>query len=176
LVEEFQVRPVVLNRHPAAYVLSIKEKNWWFDFDHFLQQPHFFSGVLAPLEEEVRAFKNQEAQKDIVDNASLLWKVFYTQVRGYQEAFPNWFYITHEDLSLDPITHFKAMCAYLDIEFHQGMKNFILESTQASEKKEFKRDAFKNAQKWKEKLSSQDKERIYKIVAPVSDAFYNRWN
>ena len=36
MVDEFALKPIVLVRHPAAYVLSIKEKNWWFDFDNFL--------------------------------------------------------------------------------------------------------------------------------------------
>lgn len=175
IVEEFTVKPILLIRHPAAYVLSIKEKNWWFDFDNFLKQPNFFSGRLVPLKNEVNEFKKSETTKDIIDNAALLWKVFYTQVLEYQEKYPEWFFITHEELSIEPLKNYNLMCQYLGLEFRESMKDFIIETTQAKENEEFKRDAVKNTEKWKKKLSEHEKNRIYTIVKNVSDQYYKKW-
>lgn len=176
LVAEFEVRPVILVRHPAAYVLSIKEKDWWFDFDSLLSQPHFFDGELEVLREEVTEFKKFEKQKSIVENAALLWKVFYTQVAEYRRNQPGWFYITHEELSIDPLLHFKKMFEYLDIEFVKEVQHYILESTQALDQAEFNRDSAKNTTKWVEKLTDDEKRTIYQITKEVSDQFYPGWH
>lgn len=175
LVEEFDIKPILLIRHPAAYVLSIKEKNWWFDFDHFLNQPQFFIGMLTSLKEEVVQFKQNEETKDIIDNAALLWKVFYTQVLEYQQHFPDWFFISHEALSMEPLKNYQLICDYLGLEFQDAMKDYILETTQAEEKEEFKRNAKENSEKWKRGLSETEKNRIYKIVGSVSNHFYKKW-
>ncbi len=175
LVQEFDVCPVLLIRHPAAYVLSIKEKNWWFDFDNLLSQSNFFSDGLAPLRTEVREFKKNESEKSIVENAALLWKVFYAQVEIYRKTFPDWFYITHEELSTDPMTNFERMFNYLGIEFNDRVRTYIKESTQAEDQAEFKRDSAKNTSKWKERLSSAEKQTIFRLTKEVSEKFYDSW-
>ncbi|MAL59272.1 MAG: hypothetical protein CMC14_04415 [Flavobacteriaceae bacterium] len=175
LVNTFQIKPIILIRHPAAYVLSIKEKNWWFDFDHFLKQPDFFIGNLEPFKGEVIAFKKEEDSRSIVDNAALLWKIFYAQVKEYQEKYPEWFYISHEELSINPLQHFKSMCQYLDLEFNESIKKYITASTQAKSNEEFKRDSKKNSEKWKYRLSQDEKESIYAITASISNHFYKKW-
>ena len=176
LVTEFNVYPVLLVRHPAAYVLSIKEKDWWFDFDHMLKQPHFFEDGLEHLKDEVVSFKKNEKEKSIIDNAALLWKVFYTQVDHYRIHYPQWFYITHEALSIDPITNYKAMFGYLGLDFNEKIRNYIKESTQASQQREFKRDSAKNATKWMERLTYKEQQKVYEVTKGVSDKFYESWN
>lgn len=176
LVEEFEVRPVILIRHPAAYALSIKEKNWWFDFDNFLMQPDFFKGAMAHLKPEVVAFQANADKKTIMENAALLWKVFYTQVSLYQREHPNWFYITHEELSIDPYVQFEKMFDYMGIDFSAKVKAYILESTQATAKEEYKRDAVANSIKWKNRLTNTEKETVYSITKEVSDSYYDSWS
>lgn len=102
IAKQFNATSIILIRHPAAYALSIKEKNWWFDFDNFLQQENFFTNGLEALKDEVIDFKRNESAHSIIENAALLWKVFYSQVRWYQENYPEWIYIKHEDLSINP--------------------------------------------------------------------------
>lgn len=176
LVEQYDVSPVILIRHPAAYVLSIKEKNWWFDFENLLVQPHFFTGGMEHLKDEVVQFNSNKEEMSIVENAALLWKVFYTQVSLYQKEFPNWFYVTHEELSLEPESSFKRMFAYLNLEFNESVSEYLIESTQATNKAEFKRDSVKNTTKWESKLSETEKTAIYSITAPISDQYYEPWS
>jgi len=175
LVSEFKLKPVILIRHPAAYALSIKEKNWWFNFENFSKQPLFFSEELQPLEAEVLAFQERETKKDIIENAALLWKVFYTQVLMYQKNYPEWFYITHEELSLDPVFNFERLFDYLELEFNTSVKRYITESTQSNVSGEFKRDSAENTLKWQKKLSEQEKTHIFNITHSVSDHFYETW-
>ncbi len=175
LVEQFGLKPVILIRHPAAYVLSIKEKNWWFDFNNLLQQRDFFSGALSHLKAEVEAFQQKADEKTIIENAALLWKVFYTQVFEYRTSHPDWFYITHEALSLDPLDEFEKMFRYLDLSFTHSTRAYILETTGTRQGGEFVRDSKYNATKWQDLLSEEEKKSIRQITGQTASEFYTNW-
>jgi hypothetical protein len=175
LVDRFEVKPVILIRHPAAYVLSIKEKQWWFDFNNLSAQDHFFSGRLAPLKEEVTQYQSNKEDRSIIENASLLWKIFYTQVLEYREQYPEWFYISHESLSVEPLAEFKKMFDYLELDFNKKVENHICKSTMADKGSEFVRDSRSNATKWQEKLSDPEKEMVRNITWGVAKEFYTSW-
>ena len=175
LVEQFDLKPVILIRHPAAYVLSIKEKNWWFDFENLLQQKDFFSGALTHLRAEIEAFQQQADKKTIIENAALLWKVFYTRVLEYKATHPDWFYITHEALSLDPLGEFEKMFHYLDLSYTDATRTYILETTGTRQGGEFVRDSKYNATKWQELLSEEEKESIREICGKTAAQLYTNW-
>jgi hypothetical protein len=175
LVDQFDLKAVILIRHPAAYVLSIKEKEWWFDFENLLNQKDFFTGMLRPLRTEVETYQSDRENRSIVENASLLWKVFYTRVLEYKQEHPEWYYCTHEALSLDPRSEFKKMFAYLDLEFNTDVEHFIESSTQATLGGEFVRDSRSNATKWQQKLNIQEQEQIRTITWDVAKYFYTDW-
>ena len=147
LAKSFNVQPVILIRHPAAFVLSIKEKEWWFDFTNFLEQPNFFNDGLEFLQNEVEVYQSHKESKTIVENAALLWKVCYAQVWVYQKNHPQWYYVTHEDLSVNPEIEFKKIFTYLDLEFNGEVQDYIAKTTKAksSEQGQFVRDSQKNA-------------------------------
>ena len=175
LVEEFHVRPVLLIRHPAAYVLSIKEKKWWFNFDNFLLQPGFFDGELAHLKEEVIHFKKREPTATIIENAALLWKIFYTQVASYKNRYPEWFFTTHEELSITPIKTYENLFGYLELTYSDSIQEYIEETTNARNITQYERNSEANTQKWRDRLSSAEKEIIYNIVGDVSNMFYEKF-
>ena len=175
LVKEFDLIPVIIIRHPAAYVLSIKEKGWWFDFDNLLKQSDFFSGELEHLKREVVNFKENEKERTIIENAALFWKIFYTQVKEYKMNYPNWYFITHEDLSVDPLNEFQNMFSYLGLEFNNDVRNYIKSSTHTLEAGKHIRNSKENAIKWVHKLSDEEKELIFKITSPVAEVFYDKF-
>src|SRR4051794_41669947 len=88
-------------RHPAAFASSIKLKRWHFDFNHFLRQEELMNGLLAPFADDVRqlAAKND----DLLEQAILQWRCFHHAIRQYQLSRPDWQFVRHEDLSLDPL-------------------------------------------------------------------------
>ena len=177
LVQKYQVKPVVLIRHPAAYVLSIKEKNWWFDFNNFLRQENFFTGPMAELRHEVEAFKKHEKEMDIVANAALLWKVFYTQVKHYQECFPDWHFVTHEALSIETKKEFQKIFEFIELDLTPSVLNKINESTNADSGEEAKhiRNAEENAVKWKHKLNDEERFKIKECTNELAVHFYGKY-
>ncbi|WP_298262451.1 sulfotransferase [uncultured Lutibacter sp.] len=172
LAKEFDMLPIVIIRHPAAFALSIKEKNWWFDFDNLLNQPHFFEGELAHLKEEVTAYKSSKKKEDIITNAALIWKVIYTQVAYYQSIYPQWLYVKHEALSLNPVVEFQKIFDYIGLELNSKTVDYIKKSTQSKEELEHARNSKENAYKWENKLSNQEIEKVLCITKPVYELFY----
>ena len=56
LAERFNMDVVIMIRHPAAFVDSIRERNWTHDFNHFLKQPLLLVKHLSPFKEEIIEF------------------------------------------------------------------------------------------------------------------------
>ena len=175
LNKEYNILPIIIIRHPAAYVLSVREKNWWFDFDNFIKQENFFKGELNHLLEEVMEFKRDEKQKSIIENAALFWKVCYEQVVYYQEKYPDWFYIKHEVLSIETENIFGNMFNYLQLDFNTEVKKYIRDSTNAKVETQYNRNSSENSKKWVGKLTENEKEIIYSITHSVSDKFYDKF-
>ena len=174
LVQEYHIKPLVLIRYPAAYVLSIKEKEWWFNFDSLLEQEHFFNGDLKFLREEVLAY-GRKSNPTLIENAALMWKICYAQVLHYKEKFPHWYFIKHEELSENPLQEFQKIFNYFEITFTPRVKNYIVATTRAKENTIHSRDASANAVKWKQKLTMEEKQTIYNIVHDVSDQYYEKF-
>ena len=74
LAARFDMDVLILIRHPAAFVSSLKIKNWNFPFDHFLQQPKLIRNHLAIYEEEIQEYATQKFE--VINQAILLWKFF----------------------------------------------------------------------------------------------------
>ena len=60
LVTAFHMDPVVMIRHPAAFVNSVVSKGWRHPFEHFIDQPLLMRDHLAGFEGELRRFAASE--------------------------------------------------------------------------------------------------------------------
>lgn len=58
LAKRFDFKVIVMIRHPAAFVGSIKVKGWSFPFSHFLRQPSLLRGPLSKYKDEIYVFSN----------------------------------------------------------------------------------------------------------------------
>ena len=173
LAESFGMRVVLLIRHPAAFVSSLKGLNWTYDFNNFVRQPLLMnSHNLEPFREEIEDFAVNE--RPIIEQASLLWRIFYSTVRHYQEEFPEWIYLKHEVLSRDPVNEFKKLYERLNLNFTENIQEEILHLTCdnqftdpiAFDPSRLKRDSKKNVYLWKSRLS---KDEILFIKSNVND-------
>ena len=173
LVKKLNVIPVVLIRHPAAFVLSVVEKKWRFNFQELLKQPHFFEGHLKVYENEVVSFAVNDKEVSLIENASLAWKVFHAQILHYKNCYPEWYFVTHESLSMHPIEEYKKMFAYLQIPFTEKVRAYIDKSTQPVIETDRLRNAAKNSFKWKDIFNAKELETIYRITNPIASKFYD---
>jgi hypothetical protein len=176
--ERFSTKNVVLIRHPAAFVSSIKKQGWKFHFNHLLEQPLLMRDYLFPFEQEITTYAARE--QDTIDQASLMWRLIHFVITKYKDKNPSWIYLRHEDVSKDPLLEFKALFKNLDLDFSGEIESFILEyctSKRSNESPEgvlhyLKRDSRSNILNWKNRLSDDEIFRVRSKVEDISSLFY----
>ena len=162
---------VILVRHPAAFVASLKVKDWQFYFHYFLNQPTLINKHLAAYEDDIREYTRD--RPDIIKQGILLWNILYTMVLYYKEKYGDqWYFVKHEDLSVKPREEFQKLYEFLDIEFDDGAIGQIEESTSATKNSLLKRDSKQNIKTWKERLTKEEIELIYAETKDVWKHYY----
>jgi len=181
LYETFNMDVLVLIRHPAAFCSSLKIKKWYFGFNNFLTQPLLMKEYLAGFEEEIR--EQVKTQKNIIDQAILLWNCIHHTISIYKQNHPEWLFVKHENLSRDPVNQFRKIYETFGLQFTDKAKARILESSGAHnpveqhDKNEFVRDSEKNIYNWKNRLTKDEIELIRNKTSEISSLFYseNEW-
>jgi len=180
LSSKFDTDTIVMIRHPAAFAGSLKVKKWSHPFSHFLDQPFLMEEHLSPFEDEIRYFAEEE--RDIVDQAALLWKLIHHVLLKFRETHPDWIFIRHEDLSIDPLAGFKSLFEKIDLEFSESVSEAVkrhsslkdpLTSQSEDHFESIKRDSKTNIKNWNDRLTSEEIERIKSKVNEISGEFYS---
>jgi hypothetical protein len=175
LHREFGMVPVVLTRHPAAFASSLKLKNWRFDFTNFTKQPDLLDGPLAPWRDQIEAAARDEPQ--MIDHAILLWNCIYGTALRYREAYPEWIYRTHEELSLDHVNEFGRLFKDLGLVFGPAQRQRLEEMSGAHNpveqtEQQFSRNSRENIDNWKNRLESAEIDAVLKGTEGVRTQFY----
>lgn len=100
LVRRFDMVPVILVRDPVAFVGSLKERGWSFDFRHWMDQPLLMRDHLAHLEREIAQMIERPA--DIVEQGILQWNAFYGFVDELRRRHPEFIVVNYEKLASNP--------------------------------------------------------------------------
>jgi hypothetical protein len=184
LATRFDMDVVVMIRHPAAFAYSLKKAGWFHNFRHFLDQPLLMRDHLHPFAAEIEAFiAGDEVPggghgRSILEHAALLWKLIHYRIATYQDQFPHWQFVRHEDLSLEPLTGFRQIFDQLGLDFGDSVQRKIMDySSEKNPSVEpslfaLKRNSKANAYTWKEKLSAEEIAFIREQVGNWSDRFY----
>lgn len=181
LATRFDMDVVILIRHPAAFISSIKRMDWWepHDFSQFLKQPLLMRDHLNLFEDELN--KCTENKFDVIDGGILLWKIFYLMVNKYQSNGNDYLYLRHEDLAQKPGEQFRVLFDRLKIDYTSKIEKEIVEHTRSSNPAEapgsvmhlLKRDSAELARIWKSRLSKSEIERIRVGVGSLCNEFYS---
>lgn len=186
LADKFDMDVVVLIRHPAAFVGSIKKKNWHFDFSHFLKQPLLMEKYLYPFETEIRESTTKEY--DVIEQACLLWKLIYHVVAKYHNNHQDWIFVKHEDISFNPIAGFQEIFSTLNLDLSNKIRKVIEEYSSSQNSSEnskdehlfflitgrnLKRDSRSNILNWKSRLTKAEVDKIRKKTEEIADIFYS---
>lgn len=176
LAATFDMDVVVLIRHPAAFASSLKRLNWTFPYSHFLEQPLLMKDCLQPFADEIKRYSEQSY--DIIDQASLLWRIIHYWIDEYQKEHQNWIFIRHEDISRNPLSGFQELFNQLNLDYTEATKQTILDYSSINNKKqdyeadELKRHSKKNIEIWKTRLTPAEIERVRTKVEDISSKFY----
>jgi len=131
---------------------------------------------LHPFAKEIQEFAKNK--RNVIEQGILLWNCFHNTIRIYQEKYPQWLFIRHEDLSADPINQFQSIYQKLGLEFTQKAKGVILANSgvhnpvEQSAENEFIRNSKENIKNWKTRLSSQEIAQIRLNTSEIAESFY----
>ena len=177
LESRFGAQVVILIRHPAAVASSLKRLGWTHDFADFLDQPLLLRDHLGPFEDDIRDFAERE--RDIVDQAILLWRLIYSTVATFRARHPDWTFLRHEDISRQPVPAFELLFATLGIEFDDSIRRGIAAHSDPGNPVELREshdvhlDSRAGVDSWRRRLQAEDIERIRIGVADVAPTFYS---
>lgn len=177
LAYTFDMDVIVLIRHPAAFAGSLKHANWTYPFQHFLNQPLLMQDHLSEYAAEIGAFATDE--KDIIDQAILLWNVIYATIIVFKSQHKEWYFVRHEDIADDPIVEYRKIFQRIDLEYPQSIQNEILDFSRAKTSDEFedtlsiRRESKATILNWRNRLTPEEIDRVKEGTRQVSSYFYD---
>ena len=175
LEKRFNMNVIIVVRHPAAFVGSIKAAKWTHPFDHFLKQPLLMGHHLVEYRRQIEDFSKSEA--DIVDQAILLWNMIYHTILKYRENQPDWIFVTHEALSKNPIREFGKLYQKLGLHYstniQEKIKGYSTADLSKVQSNKLKRDSKANIWTWKTRLNEQEIQRVKAQTIAIASVFYD---
>jgi hypothetical protein len=175
---------VVVIRHPAGFVSSLKRLGWSFNFKHLLSQPLLMRDWLGPFRTEMETAI--QAGGDLILVGSLLWRMVYSVVGDHSVRFPSFKVVRHEDLSMDPQGGFEGLYKTLGIRFTGRTRSRIRRATSERNPPEASGDSIysvrldskTNVMAWKQRLNDEDVTRLRTLTEDVAGSYYSddEWN
>jgi hypothetical protein len=173
----FSAQTLVVVRHPAAFAHSLRRLNWSHPFRDFLLQPDLMADHLREFEAEIR--RMADTQQDIVDQASLLWRIIYSVLLSHRSAHPDWLFVRQEDLARDPVECFARVFGWLGLEYSEPIQRGIRwyssgppEAEATAEAHAIRRHSEQTRHGWRKMLSGAELARLRDAVDPLSQQFY----
>jgi hypothetical protein len=177
LATTFDMTTIVLVRHPAAFANSLKRLSWSHPFNDFLAQPALMEEQLTDFEAEIRRLA--EVEHDIVDQASLLWRMIYSVLLKYRQVHSDWMFLRHEDLARDPVAGFANIFRELGLQYSDEIQQAVrwhssgpghLEANAAPYA--IRRASGDTIHSWRQRLSAEERSRLRAGVEPLASEFY----
>lgn len=177
LAATFNMKVVVMIRHPAAFAGSLKKAGWSHPFHHFLAQPLLMQNYLEEFRDEIAWFA--KAEQPIMDQAAFLWKLTNSVVLRLKRIYPEWIFVRHEDVSREPAICFKDIFTRLSLPWSSRLERIISYHSRPGNPVEqipggnmIVRDSSANIQAWKTRLTQGEVQRIHDAVKDLSGCFY----
>lgn len=178
LWDRFGLEPVILVREPLAFVGSLKERGWTFDFNHWADQPKLMDGIAAPWAAEIRQMGT--APPGVVEQGILQWNVFYQYVADLRRRRPDAVVVSYEQLATDPQAQVPALFDRLGLGFgaqQQATLSALTDgsggSSEGTSAIDVRRRSADAVDTWRKRLDESEIEAINlgtaKVVAQLAD-------
>lgn len=181
LARRFGCQVVVVIRHPAAFVASLRAAGWSrVHFAIFADQPPLMRDRLAPYAEAIAAAAR--ATPDAIDAGALLWNILHHHIERLRQEHPDWIFVRHEDLSRNPAPEFRAIFDRLSLDFSDDVRRSLEAYTRNGgaltrfslfgARRRTVRDSRENIFAFRKRLSPEEIARVRAATAPLADLFY----
>ncbi len=178
LYETYDFKVICMIRNPFAFVSSVKAAGWDFDFENLRKQDALMTGLLSDFTDQIDALCADKTAGDFIDRAILLWKILNSVILKYRDQYPNWFFVRHEDVVMEPQYQFQRIFDYLDLDLDSKILRYVNKYTSDANAEESTsvfyqpRSRQSTLYAWKEKLSSSEIDRIQAATAEITVQLY----
>jgi hypothetical protein len=179
LASRFDVRVVVVIRHPAGFASSIKRLGWSLFPSRWVEQEALLRDKLAPYADRLLDYNNRR-DVDSIDQSILMWKAIHHVVNGYRQDHPHWHFVRYEDLAERPIQAFSSLYRGLGLSWNDGVERKVenLSGTRnpgevrPSSYRSIRRHSASASRTWRARLSNEEVRRIREGSEEVARYFY----
>jgi hypothetical protein len=178
LATTFGMATIVVVRHPAAFVASLKRLDWWPPFNDLRAQTALVRDLLGPFERDIVWMA--AGGGDLVDHGGLMWLMMYSTLVSFHSRHPSWIFVRHEDLVRDPVRGFAGLFRHVDLRYTRRIARAVeWHSTgptyDASEPSpyEVRRDSRRTVHRWHSELTPDETRRLRDRVQELSQRFYS---
>jgi hypothetical protein len=174
-------RVVIVVRHPAAVVASLKRLEWRAPLAALWRQPALVDRWLIPFRKELRdAEEDPRFRRDVVWSNAVLWRLIHAAVSTYVQRRPDFTVITHEALSRAPRVEYSALYDLLDLAVTEPALAVVSASSSPGNPTELdvrnphavRVDSRANIGNWRDRLSLSEVECIRALTEPIACAWY----
>jgi hypothetical protein len=158
LVEEYDPRVVVLQRHPLNVVSSWRQ----------LGIPGFDLTSRPLLIKRYRdRFEGEPPAAGASELTKIAWQVglLTTAVGDSLDRHPGWLLVNHEDLCVEPVTRIRAMCDRVGLPWSSDVERFLDESNRPGEGLKPIRVTSEQANRWRGRLTDAEADEIIAVLA-----------
>ena len=149
MYEHFGVRPVIVLRHPASFIASLKRINWWPKATDVITQPALQADFLA----NDAAYWSQDFS-DPIRNAAAHWRLHFKILLGCAAQYPDWVVVRLEDRGMTE---------------NDGKA----EVTHSNRVQDFNRDSAQIFALRRNSLSVEERRTIFELVHDVALPYYS---
>ena len=176
LYHNFQVKPVIVVKHPLSFIASLKRVNWWIQTSWITEgQPCLIEDYFG----EELDFVNRE-YKTLVEGSAAYWRATYKVLLEQAAKHPEWQVITLEELSQEPLSVFQNLYENLDLpwskhvsqKIHQLTVGNLSAQAKSGLVQDFKRNSADIFQHSLKSITLAERQAIFNIVKDVALKVY----
>jgi hypothetical protein len=176
LYKNFNVKPLIIIKHPTSFVASIKRLGWDPNVMKLNDQPEliedFFSGMPKLFD---------HVDDDPITSLAIFWKVIYKVLLEQASKYPSWQILTHEELSSNPCQVFNELYQKFELPWSNRIETKILKMTGNNNSTEvrdgvvqdFNRNSAEIFNLRRSSLSLEERKKIFSIVEDVALKIYS---
>jgi len=175
LVDVYQVKPVIMVRHPFGFVASALKLGWENSLDPIVDQPDLVGRFFGDEDLElIDRYRGGTA----CERAALIWRLLNKVLFSFHESLPESILVTHEQLSAEPVPTFERIFKGVGLPMSDGIRRRIVRLTSGDSRigrgrvQRFKRDSKSIAAQSQGTLSDLDKSKIMLIAEPLVGQIY----
>lgn len=181
IARRFGARVVVIIRHPAGFVASMRAANFVMHFRALARQSSLLEDRLAPFADEIRAATPHPSSS--IEANTLLWRILHHHIDLLRQEHPDWVFVRHEDLSRDPEAAFPPLFDRLGLPFTDKVREDLARFTSDQPslgrfslfgtRRRTMRSSQASVHAFRQRLTPEEIATIRRLSSPIWERFYD---